>query len=172
MGSCVSTTRRRRRSSRKLSATATRFRRKVSAAIAGDAAGRFAARHGVVHVDGAPPASGVTLHLTQLQWQHSQMDAGNVICDEAWYDSVSMLGDTAGSDDDDNDYSSVSGEILSRKTSPAARARRRARTRRAWRTPCTGSGASRTRRRARATPRRKARTPALLLLLVMPLPVA
>uniref|UniRef100_N1R047 Protein ENHANCED DISEASE RESISTANCE 2 C-terminal domain-containing protein n=1 Tax=Aegilops tauschii TaxID=37682 RepID=N1R047_AEGTA len=37
------------------------------------------------------------------------MDAGKVICDEAWYDSVSMLGDTAGSDDDDNDYSSVSG---------------------------------------------------------------
>lgn len=110
MGSCVSTTRRRRRS-RKLSATATKFRRKVSAAIAGDAAGRFAARHGVVHVDGAP-ASGVTLHLTQLQWQHSQMDAGNVICDEAWYDSVSMLGDSAGSDDDDNDYSSVSGDPL------------------------------------------------------------
>ncbi|VAI36995.1 unnamed protein product [Triticum turgidum subsp. durum] len=112
MGSCVSTTRRRRRSSRKLSATATKFRRKVSAAIAGDAAGRFAARHGVVRVDGAPPASGVTLHLTQLQWQHSQMDAGNVICDEAWYDSVSMLGDSAGSDDDDNDYSSVSGDPL------------------------------------------------------------
>ncbi|VAI22186.1 unnamed protein product [Triticum turgidum subsp. durum] len=112
MGSCVSTTRRRRRSSRKLSVTATRFRRKVSAAIAGDAAGRFAARHGVVHVDGAPPASGVTLHLTQLQWQHSQMDAGNVICDEAWYDSVSMLGDSAGSDDDDNDYSSVSEDPL------------------------------------------------------------
>ncbi|XP_037436223.1 uncharacterized protein LOC119303221 [Triticum dicoccoides] len=112
MGSCVSTTRRRRRSSRKLSVTATRFRRKVSDAIAGDAAGRFAARHGVVHVDGAPPASGVTLHLTQLQWQHSQMDAGNVICDEAWYDSVSMLGDSAGSDDDDNDYSSVSEDPL------------------------------------------------------------
>nr|BAJ95445.1 predicted protein [Hordeum vulgare subsp. vulgare] len=113
MGSCVSTTRRRRRS-RKLSATATRFRRKVSSAIAGDAAGRFAARHGVLHVDGAgAPASGVTLHLTQLQWQHSQMmDAGNVICDEAWYDSVSMLGDSAGSDDDDNDFSSVSGDPL------------------------------------------------------------
>jgi hypothetical protein len=72
MGSCVSTTRRRQRS-RKLSATARKLRQKI---IRGSG---FAARHGVVHVDATAPASasGVTLHLTQLQWQHSQMDAGN-----------------------------------------------------------------------------------------------
>uniref|UniRef100_A0ACD5WEZ6 Uncharacterized protein n=1 Tax=Avena sativa TaxID=4498 RepID=A0ACD5WEZ6_AVESA len=115
MGSCVSTTRRRQRS-RKLSATARKLRQKV---LRGSG---FAARHGVVHVVDAPPsqASGVTLHLTQLQWQHSQMDAGNVICDEAWYDSVSMLEDSADpesdfgdeDDDPDNDYASVSGDPL------------------------------------------------------------
>lgn len=84
MGSCVSTTRRRRRS-RKLSVAARKFRRKVSAAIAdapiarsggGEvAAANCFARHEVVHVEA--PVSNVTLHLTQLQWQHSQMDAGS-----------------------------------------------------------------------------------------------
>ncbi|KAL6894029.1 hypothetical protein ACP4OV_008127 [Aristida adscensionis] len=119
MGSCVSSTRQRRRS-RKLSVAARKFRRKVSAAIAeapiirgaGDAAGCFA-RHGVVHVE-APVATNVTLHLTQLQWQHSQMEAGGVICEEAWYDSVSILESSpADSDDDlDNDFASVSGDPL------------------------------------------------------------
>jgi hypothetical protein len=69
---------------------ARKFRRKVSAAIAdapiarsgggGGAGGEVAAancfaRHEVVHVEA--PVSNVTLHLTQLQWQHSQMDAGS-----------------------------------------------------------------------------------------------
>lgn len=77
----MSSTRQRRRS-RRLSVAARKFRRKVSAAIAdapiirgaGDAANCFA-RHEVVHVEA--PVSNVTLHLTQLQWQHSQMDAGS-----------------------------------------------------------------------------------------------
>jgi hypothetical protein len=73
MGGCVSSTRQRRRS-RRLSVAARKFRRKVSAAIA-DAPIIRGARHEVVHVDA--PVSNVTLHLTQLQWQHSQMDAGN-----------------------------------------------------------------------------------------------
>ncbi|CAL4944508.1 unnamed protein product [Urochloa decumbens] len=116
MGSCVSSTRQRRRS-RKLSVAARKFRRKVSAAIAeapiirgaGDAAGCFA-RHGVVHVEA--PDSNVTLRLTKLQWQHSQMDAGSVICEEAWYDSVSILESTDSDDDLDNDFASVSGDPL------------------------------------------------------------
>ncbi|KAF0915492.1 hypothetical protein E2562_036535 [Oryza meyeriana var. granulata] len=118
MGSCVSTTRRRRRS-RKLSVAARKFRRKVSAAIAdtpiarlgaGDAAANCFTRHEVVHVEA--PVSNVTLHLTQLQWQHSQMDAGSVICEEAWYDSVSILGSADSDDDLDNDFASVSGDPL------------------------------------------------------------
>ncbi|CAL4919190.1 unnamed protein product [Urochloa decumbens] len=123
MGSCVSSTRQRRRS-RKLSVAARKFRRKVSAAIAeapiirgaGDAAGCFA-RHGVVHVEA--PDSNVTLRLTKLQWQHSQMDAGSVICEEAWYDSVSILESTDSDDDLDNDFASVSGDPLPDVTSGA-----------------------------------------------------
>ncbi|KAG8098243.1 hypothetical protein GUJ93_ZPchr0013g35399 [Zizania palustris] len=116
MGSCVSTTRRRRRS-RKLSVAARKFRRKLSAAIAdapitraGDAAANCFARHEVVHVEA--PVSNVTLHLTQLQWQHSQMDAGSVVCEEAWYDSVSILDSDDSDDDLDNDFASISGDPL------------------------------------------------------------
>jgi hypothetical protein len=39
-------------------------------------AARCLARHGVVHVES--PDSNVTLHLTKLQWQHSQMTLGAV----------------------------------------------------------------------------------------------
>lgn len=120
MGSCVSvsSTRHRRRRSRKLSVAARKFRRKVSTAIAADApivrgAGSAAsclARHGVVHVEA--PDSNVTLRLTKLQWQHSQMDAGSVVCEEAWYDSVSILESPDSDDDLDNDFASVSGDPL------------------------------------------------------------
>lgn len=116
MGSCVSSTRQRRRS-RKLSVAARKLRRKVSTAIAdapiirgdGDAASCFA-RHEVVRVEA--PVSNVMLHLTQLQWQHSQMDAGSVICEEAWYDSLSILESMDSDDDLDNDFASVSGDPL------------------------------------------------------------
>ncbi|XP_066367103.1 uncharacterized protein [Miscanthus floridulus] len=107
MGSCVSSTRHRRRS-RKLSVAARKFRRKVSSAIAD--APIIRGRHGVVHVEA--PDSNVTLHLTKLQWQHSQMDAGSVICEEAWYDSVSILESPDSDDDLDNDFVSVSGDPL------------------------------------------------------------
>ncbi|KAK3146010.1 hypothetical protein QOZ80_3BG0260370 [Eleusine coracana subsp. coracana] len=121
MGACVSSTRQRRRS-RRLSVAARKFRRKVSAAIAdapiirgaGDAANCFA-RHEVVHVEA--PVSNVTLYLTQLQWQHNQMDAGSVICEEAWYDSLSILESTDSDDDLENDFASVSGDPLPDVTS-------------------------------------------------------
>ncbi|XBI30775.1 hypothetical protein VPH35_054457 [Triticum aestivum] len=96
MSSCVSTTRRRRRP-KDLSATATKFRWKVSTAIDGDMVGRIAGCHGVVHVDNA--MASVTPNFCFVF---------AVICDEAWYNSISMLGDSAGSDDNDNEYSNVS----------------------------------------------------------------
>jgi hypothetical protein len=81
MGSCVSSTRHRRRP-RKLSVAARKIRRKVCSAIADAPIIRGAggavsclARHGVVHVEASD--SSVTLHLTKLQWQRSQTDAGN-----------------------------------------------------------------------------------------------
>lgn len=40
------------------------------------------------------------------------MDAGSVICEEAWYDSVSILESTDSDDDLDNDFASVSGDPL------------------------------------------------------------
>lgn len=116
MGACVSSGKKRR--SQRLCYIYRRYRGKVltnTPIVRASDVEKFASSGEVVHLgtSGATrrrsDGSNVTFHLTQLQWHHSELDTenGNVVCqEEAWFDSVSILGS-----DSDEDFSSVNGDL-------------------------------------------------------------
>ncbi|RLN29949.1 hypothetical protein C2845_PM05G13820 [Panicum miliaceum] len=116
MGACVSSSKKRR--SQRLCCIYRRYRGKVLSTtpiVRASDVENFASSGEVVHLGTSAATrrrsdgSNVTFHLTQLQWHHSELDTenGNVVCqEEAWFDSVSILGS-----DSDEDFSSVNGDL-------------------------------------------------------------
>ncbi|KAG6532493.1 hypothetical protein ZIOFF_006339 [Zingiber officinale] len=117
MGSCVSTSKRRHRP-RKYSLRFRKYHGKISASVPDAPATRkshignqFACSQFVCVKTSAScrksKVSNHAFHLTQMQWNHRQMEA-NVICqEEVWFDSVSIL-----DSESDDDFSSVCGDVL------------------------------------------------------------
>ncbi|XP_021651226.2 uncharacterized protein LOC110643224 isoform X3 [Hevea brasiliensis] len=124
MGGCVSTANRRTRSYRKHLRKSAKRRRKISTSIPDAPIKRFSdstigdyTLSEYVHLDfekGAATtcrrseASNKTFHHTQLQWNHSQIDAKGICQEEVWFDSVSIM-----DSDSDDDFSSVHGDGFS-----------------------------------------------------------
>lgn len=126
MGACVSTHSRRSRVHKRQFYAAGKCRSKISTSLAdapikrmNDAGNRVRdyAVSEYVHLDfekGAATTckrsemSNMTFHLTQLQWNHSQIDGNGICQEEAWFDSVSYI-----DSESDEDYRSVLGDGFS-----------------------------------------------------------
>ncbi|XP_031115556.1 uncharacterized protein LOC116019479 isoform X2 [Ipomoea triloba] len=119
MGACVSTSSPRIRVRRKCHRRPKRLCRKVPSSVPGETKKRNSnagprvtdiAVSEIVHTATMcrrQEVSNPALHLSQLQWHHSQIDATVICQEEAWFDTVSVL-----ESDSDDDFSSVHGEFL------------------------------------------------------------
>ncbi|KAG0472390.1 hypothetical protein HPP92_016936 [Vanilla planifolia] len=106
MGACISM--RRARGSRKYSLRWRRRRGMVSATVHKATKARVDGDEKHFTLEDFTTESNLASHLTQLQWQHGQIDADVICQEESWFDSVSILGS-----DSDDDFFSVHGESLS-----------------------------------------------------------